>query len=87
MDFEEDVENMDMAQLQNLVKQMRFKLMEEEDMTKRDIVQQLLEIDELDLSEQDLMDSSQGYNRGFRKSGWLKLYKYIRSNLDNGSHS
>lgn len=63
---------------------MRFELMDEEHMTKNDIVQRLLEVNELELSEDDLMDSSQGYNRGFRKSGWLKIYRYVKSTVDNG---
>jgi len=38
-------------------------------------------MEELGLEDEDLMNVEQKYNIGLKKSGWMKLYQYIKGQI------
>jgi len=73
-----DLDELSKEELKQQVRQLRFELRGEEHLTKRDILSQPREFDELGLEDDDLMDVEQKYNIGLRKSGWMKIYNYVK---------
>jgi hypothetical protein len=83
-DIPDNLEELDKKQLQNLVRDLQFKIHGEEHLTKNQIINRLTQIEELDLDkEEDLMNTEDQYNLGLKKSGWMKLYKFIKQAVEN----
>lgn len=77
-----DLEDLTKDELKQLVRSLQFELRGEEELTKVDIIERLLSFEELELTEDDLMNVEQEYNMGLRKSGWMKLYRFIRGHIE-----
>jgi hypothetical protein len=77
----QDLENLNKKELIQRVRKLEFELKGEEHLTKVDIIQRLREMEELGLEDEDLMNVEQEYNIGLKKSGWMKLYQYIKGQI------
>lgn len=76
-----ELDQMTKEELKNLVRSLQFELRGEDHLTKVDIINQLLNFEELGLTEDDLMNVEQEYNIGLKKSGLLKIYHFIRETI------
>lgn len=77
----QDLENLSKDELKKRVRQLEFELKGEEHLTKVDIVRRLRDMEELNLEDEDLMNVEQEYNIGLKKSGWMKLYQFIKGQI------
>lgn len=72
-----DISELSREELEKEVENLRLQLeLGDGNITKKDIIKQIADIVGLD-EENDLMNTSDEYNIGLRKSGWLKLYKSL----------
>jgi len=77
----QDLENLSKEELIQRVQKLEFELKGEEHLTKVDIIQRLRNMQELGLEDEDLMNVEQQYNIGLKKSGLLKVYKFIKGQI------
>lgn len=74
LERQQDLESLDKKELVDRVKELELRLEIGDDFTKKDIILRISDLVGLD-RESDLMNTSDEYNIGLRKSGWLKLYR------------